>query len=149
MIVAVHHLLTHACYICMYCIVSDINECVENRDNCEQLCNNRAGAFTCSCRSGYQLDSDGRSCTGKHCVGLNTVVFQESNIISVVTASRQSVMETCYFFTEITLVGVIEFERAVYTVMEDVGSVEACATVRREGSSAVIIFPVNTTAHGK
>ena len=71
MIVAVHHLLTHACYIIMcVCIVSDIDECAENRDNCEQLCNNRAGDFTCSCRSGYQLDSDGRSCTGKYCVGL-------------------------------------------------------------------------------
>ena len=56
-------------YMCV-CIVSDINECVENRDNCEQLCFNRAGAFTCSCRPGYQLDSDGRSCTGKYCVGL-------------------------------------------------------------------------------
>ena len=62
--------LTDSCmlYMCVY--VSDINECVENRDNCEQLCNNRAGDFTCSCRSGYQLDSDGHSCTGKYCVGL-------------------------------------------------------------------------------
>ena len=93
--------LTDSCmlYMCV-CIVPDINECVENRDNCEQLCNNRAGAFTCSCRSGYQLDSDGRSCTGKHCVSLSTVVFQESNI-SVVTASRQSVMETCYFLQKL------------------------------------------------
>ena len=90
--------LTDSCmlYMCV-CIVSDINECVENRDNCEQLCNNRAGAFTCSCRPGYQLDLDGHSCTGKHCVGLNTVVFQESNI-SVVTASRQSVYGNMLFF---------------------------------------------------
>ena len=149
MIVAVHHLLTHACYVMLcVCIVSDVDECAENGDNCEQLCNNRAGDFTCSCRSGYQLDSDGRSCTGKHCVGLSTVVFQESNI-SVLTASRQSVMETCYNFT---IVGVIEFEKAVYTVMEDVGSVEVCASVRGEITSAeiqVTLFTEDGTAHGK
>ena len=131
-------------------VILDIDECAENHDNCEQLCNNRAGDFTCSCRSGYQLDSDGRSCTGKHCVGLSTVVFQESDIL-VCTCSYRIKAE-CYgnmlFFTIV----VIEFERAVYTVMEDVGSVEVCSTVRREGPSAelqVTFFTEDGTARGK
>ena len=43
----------------------DINECLEARDGCAQVCNNLAGSFTCSCNSGYQLASDSRGCNGK------------------------------------------------------------------------------------
>ena len=42
----------------------DIDECAEETDNCAQLCNNTAGSYTCNCRTGYRLDSDGRSCNG-------------------------------------------------------------------------------------
>jgi len=41
----------------------DINEC--ELGYCNQLCNNTAGSFICSCQDGYALGSDNRTCTGK------------------------------------------------------------------------------------
>ena len=42
----------------------DTNECANNNGNCEQLCNNTKGSFTCSCQSGYILNVDQRTCDG-------------------------------------------------------------------------------------
>ena len=41
----------------------DINECAQGTHRCEQKCRNTAGSYTCSCNSGYTLESDGQSCT--------------------------------------------------------------------------------------
>jgi len=41
---------------------ADINECLLGTHNCEQLCSNTPGSFTCSCRSGYILNNDGQTC---------------------------------------------------------------------------------------
>ena len=43
----------------------DINECTADTDNCQQMCSNTQGSFSCSCRSGYTLDSNGRTCSGE------------------------------------------------------------------------------------
>ena len=43
---------------------TDINECNENENPCDQHCNNTVGSFTCSCDDGYELDENGRSCNG-------------------------------------------------------------------------------------
>ena len=40
----------------------DINECIDS--DCEQMCNNTVGSYTCSCNNGYSLNSDGRNCSG-------------------------------------------------------------------------------------
>lgn len=64
----------------------DINECTEttstNQDtpshDCEHICINQLGSYTCQCRDGFVLDADGRHCndvddciTGDHdCTGL-------------------------------------------------------------------------------
>lgn len=45
-------------------IFADINECSYNRGGCEQLCINSPGHYTCSCLTGYTLQSDGKSCQG-------------------------------------------------------------------------------------
>ena len=44
---------------------SDVDECAENTDGCEQICTNTIGSFICDCRTGYTLNSDGRNCQGK------------------------------------------------------------------------------------
>ena len=45
-------------------LIIDINECNANTDSCGQLCSNTIGSYTCSCRAGYSLGSNGRSCNG-------------------------------------------------------------------------------------
>lgn len=44
---------------------SDIDECSENLDSCEQNCINTTGSYTCSCNVGFSLALDQRSCSGK------------------------------------------------------------------------------------
>jgi fibulin 1/2 len=45
--------------------IIDINECIdENLNTCEQLCDNTAATHNCLCFDGYELNSDGFSCSG-------------------------------------------------------------------------------------
>ncbi|KAK2176552.1 hypothetical protein NP493_656g01018 [Ridgeia piscesae] len=44
------------------CVVPDVNECLTTTHGCDQSCVNTVGSYKCECRSGYQLDTDGRTC---------------------------------------------------------------------------------------
>ena len=44
---------------------TDIDECTEGTHQCDHNCSNNVGSYTCSCRTGYRLAADGRSCVGK------------------------------------------------------------------------------------
>ena len=46
-------------------VSTDINECVTNSIACDHMCTNIQGSYLCSCRAGYSLDEDGKSCQGK------------------------------------------------------------------------------------
>ena len=43
----------------------DIDECQGASHGCIQLCTNTAGSYMCGCRTGFQLDGDGRQCNGE------------------------------------------------------------------------------------
>ena len=46
-----------------YVLVSDIDECTEGTDACDDLCHNTNGSYYCSCSgSGYRLQTDNVSC---------------------------------------------------------------------------------------
>ena len=42
--------------------LSDENECERRNGGCEHDCTNNEGSFTCSCRKGWKLGPDERSC---------------------------------------------------------------------------------------
>ena len=50
---------------CVLISLADIDECAEGSHSCEQNCHNNVGSYTCSCRAGYRLAADGRSCIGE------------------------------------------------------------------------------------
>ena len=56
----------------MFCII--VNECEVDNGGCEHLCMDQPKSFSCGCRSGYTLDSNGRNCTGEYLVVLNTLL---------------------------------------------------------------------------
>ncbi|KAK0168259.1 hypothetical protein PV327_002083 [Microctonus hyperodae] len=49
----------------------DIDECKENIHNCEQICVNILGSFICSCKHGFTLDIDNKTCV-EITAGLNS-----------------------------------------------------------------------------
>ena len=46
----------------VHCV--DIDECTLGTDNCQQMCSNTGGSFSCDCFDGYTLADDQTSCTG-------------------------------------------------------------------------------------
>ena len=45
---------------------TDIDECEQQTDNCDHICENTIGSFDCGCIVGYELTSDLRTCRGQH-----------------------------------------------------------------------------------
>lgn len=52
---------------------TDVDECYERIDGCQQECVNTNGSYVCACRTGYRLTSDRYSCTGISYLVLNFV----------------------------------------------------------------------------
>ena len=50
---------------------TDIDECGEGIVDCDHNCTNTNGSYACSCNSGYELDSDNLTCSGK----LSTIIM--------------------------------------------------------------------------
>lgn len=43
----------------------DIDECYTRTHACQQVCVNQRGSYRCECNTGYTLNNDGKTCTGK------------------------------------------------------------------------------------
>ena len=43
----------------------DVNECKKNNGGCNHFCHNFLGGFYCSCKIGYRLGNDMKTCIGK------------------------------------------------------------------------------------
>ena len=55
----------YAFYVRISLPPTDIDECTDETDNCEQTCMNTNGSFVCGCNPGYMLDGNGRNCLGR------------------------------------------------------------------------------------
>ena len=58
--------------------MSDIDECLGSDHGCEDICVNAIGTYNCSCREGYELNDDGRTCRGIltlfNCIAMQNIV---------------------------------------------------------------------------
>lgn len=45
---------------------SDIDECDDENNNCDQGCLNTVGSYSCACEIGYRLDPFNSTCRGKY-----------------------------------------------------------------------------------
>ena len=57
----------------LFLFFTDVDECYERIDGCQQECVNTNGSYVCTCRTGYRLTSDRYSCTGISYLVLNFV----------------------------------------------------------------------------
>ena len=56
-----------------FCPALDVDECATiQRGGCEQQCVNTHGSYRCQCNPGYQLNNDGKTCSG-NCFFTNTL----------------------------------------------------------------------------
>ena len=44
---------------------TDVDECSEGTDICNQVCTNTIGSYKCSCNVGYELGLDKKTCVGQ------------------------------------------------------------------------------------
>ena len=51
---------------CYHTLLIPTDECLVSNGGCDQICNDTAQSYECSCNTGYTLDSDGRACNGIH-----------------------------------------------------------------------------------
>ncbi len=55
-------------YTCLFISIfcsSDVDQCLTNNGGCAHTCTNELPGFTCSCRTGYNLDTDNKGCVGE------------------------------------------------------------------------------------
>ena len=45
-------------------VLTDINECTEDTDDCSHDCYDTVGSYLCDCPTGYELDTDEVNCIG-------------------------------------------------------------------------------------
>ena len=65
--------LYHCAFVYQFWVpihLPDINECAANNGGCAQVCTDLTLGNNCSCLSGFMLDGNGASCSGKRWVGL-------------------------------------------------------------------------------
>ena len=55
------------------------NECRENNGGCDHICVNTVSSFECQCRSGYELQGNGKSCTG----GISCTLWSKSVFMGI------------------------------------------------------------------
>ena len=47
------------------CVCTDNNECMsDNTNNCQHICLNTPGSYSCTCNIGFRLNSDNMTCSG-------------------------------------------------------------------------------------
>ena len=51
--------------VTLYCLITDVDECLTNNGGCDQLCDNTVGSYVCSCEDGYRLLRDDHECEGR------------------------------------------------------------------------------------
>ena len=66
----------------VYLYSVDINECDTSNGGCNHTCTNTDGSYTCSCNSGYELNSDSHTCNGLfysyhiQCISMSYILYR-------------------------------------------------------------------------
>ena len=61
----------------------DIDECSAGTDMCDHICQNTPGSYTCSCRSGYSLSQNGRTCVGTCALNIMSLSHKLSLLLQI------------------------------------------------------------------
>lgn len=69
-------------------LVPDIDECRMSNGSCDQICRNTVGSFECSCRKGYKLLTNERTCQGRNtlCSGILGVFCAQQTAVGSLTS---------------------------------------------------------------
>ena len=61
----------------------DVDECSKGSHNCDQICTNTDGSFTCSCEPGFKLSTDRKSCIGMYYIYYTLVYIIHNSIVLI------------------------------------------------------------------
>ena len=63
---------------------------MEHSSGCTQICNNTPGSYFCTCFTGFSLDANNHSCTGKITKKHNSIVFCIQNLIDIIECDTKN-----------------------------------------------------------
>ena len=72
---------------------SDMDQCLTNNGGCSHTCTNELPGFTCSCRTGFTLDTDNKGCFGEQKLPVN-IPANRYNYIQILTSVLAVPVET-------------------------------------------------------
>ncbi len=70
-----------------------MNQCLTNNGGCAHNCTNELPGFTCSCRTGYNLDTDNKGCVGESRLLRNTFLLKRF-LFQILTSVKAVLVET-------------------------------------------------------
>ena len=80
-----------------YVFLLDKDECKNRNGGCNQICLNKAGAFECSCKPGYQLAKNKKTCIGNWfcsrlllCINNKTIFLYNKMLVKTAGYNRSN-----------------------------------------------------------
>ena len=70
-----------------------VDECAEDIDGCAHICTDTDFSYTCSCRSGYSLASDGHGCNGIFIETMPIILYAGSEKFAICMWSKLASMK--------------------------------------------------------
>ena len=61
-------------------IFTDIDECSDNNGGCSEQCVNTDESYHCTCKTGYKLEDDKKTCVGKFII-LFLIAYSCQNVV--------------------------------------------------------------------
>ena len=89
-------------------LITDNNECNTNNGGCSTSCRNTVGSYYCQCNSGYQLQSNGRTCQGITTSFCHIIMFTEQILMSVLLIKEVVVITVSILLVAITAIVILD-----------------------------------------
>ena len=98
--------------------ISDIDECSEETDRCNQNCHNAVGSYACSCYRGYRLREDRVTCIGIAIYNSLHLIYTNSQPWHKIIIIFQTLMSVLRELTSAIITAITQLEATIVAVVQ-------------------------------